>query len=378
MSENNEIKTDSKSSENKITDDYYSTNDYNGKDKVYQVKFDGETIWKVHAKLKYGEFGEAHKKIVEETGCKNFNVKFEYGGEPEHDQFGVLTPQGLVLWDTWSTKVIHFNRTNNKAAQDIALKDEEKDPIEAPPGPYKLQPENQGVIIWLTGCPGSGKSTSAQMLARDLGFVFYEGDCFQRGRNPYIPLDIDNPTCAQDMQRKLTGEGWKERNVILKNRDKGNDDDEGLWWVNGKLQENQLKYFDALCDDIKAERKRIGGHWVIADADLIKKSVRDFINSKFGNESVILDLSMTKDDLRERLNKRHEVKDVVEWLMDLSKYYNPVEEDEENVLKVEIDSSMNKADVIDKIKNVCFQHFSKKHFDNSYIESELSKKLLIA
>ena len=55
MSENNEIKTDSKSSENKITDDYYSTNDYNGKDKVYQVKFDGETIWKVHAKLKYGE-----------------------------------------------------------------------------------------------------------------------------------------------------------------------------------------------------------------------------------------------------------------------------------------------------------------------------------
>ena len=65
-------------------------------------------------------------------------------------------------------------------------------------------------------------------------------------------------------------------------------------------------------------------------------------------------------------------------IQDLSKYYNPVEEDEENVLKVEIDSSMNKADVIDKIKNVCFQHFSKKHFDNSYIESELSKKLLIA
>ena len=65
-------------------------------------------------------------------------------------------------------------------------------------------------------------------------------------------------------------------------------------------------------------------------------------------------------------------------IQDLSKYYNPVEEDEENVLKVEIDSSMNKADVIDKIKNVCFQHFSKKHFDNSYIENELSKKLLIS
>ena len=40
----------------KITDGYYSTNDYNhNKEKVYQVKFDGETIWKMHAKLKYGE-----------------------------------------------------------------------------------------------------------------------------------------------------------------------------------------------------------------------------------------------------------------------------------------------------------------------------------
>ena len=44
-----------------------------------------------------------------------------------------------------------------------------------------------------------------------------------------------------------------------------------------RLHENQLNYLSALCEDIKSERKRIGGHWVIADCHLIKKPIRDFI-----------------------------------------------------------------------------------------------------
>jgi len=374
--ENNENDRGFKSLENKIADGYYSTNENDGQEEVCQVKFDGDTIWKVKAKLKYGEFGEAPDIIVEETGCTKFNVKLEYGKDPEYGdpEYGVITSQGLVLWNAWIKKVIHFDRKNNIEAKNIALKEEERDPIEAPPGPYKLQPENQGVIIWVTGCPGSGKSTTAQMLARDQGFVYYEGDCFETGKNPYIPLDVDDPTNAQEMQRRLIGEGWEKRKEIFKNKDKGNDDEED-WWISGKLQENQINYFNALCDDIKSERRRIGGHWVIAESHLIKKSARNFMKSKFGNESVIVDLSMTKADLRERCNNRNGVKDLIDWLMDVSKLENPVEEDEENVLKVEIDSNMNKTDVIKKINNVCLLHFSKKKFDNSYIESELSKQL---
>ena len=44
-----------------------------------------------------------------------------------------------------------------------------------------------------------------------------------------------------------------------------------------------------------------------------------------------------------------------------------MEENEENAVKVEIDLSLNKAEVTEKIKNVCFLHFSTKKFDNSYI-----------
>ena len=52
---NNVNKDESKSLGNKITDGYYTTNINVALEKVYQVKFDGETLWKMHAKLKYGE-----------------------------------------------------------------------------------------------------------------------------------------------------------------------------------------------------------------------------------------------------------------------------------------------------------------------------------
>ena len=48
------------------------------------------------------------------------------------------------------------------------------DPIEAPPGPYKRQPELQGKLLWITGSPGMGKSTSAQLLGRNKGMLVFD------------------------------------------------------------------------------------------------------------------------------------------------------------------------------------------------------------
>ena len=44
-----------------------------------------------------------------------------------------------------------------------------------------------------------------------LGYVYYEVDCFGGARNPYIPLDVPNPTMVQECQRPLIGEGREER-----------------------------------------------------------------------------------------------------------------------------------------------------------------------
>ena len=44
------------------------------------------------------------------------------------------------------------------------------DPIEAPPARhYKIQPGYEGRLVWISGAPGLGKSTTAQLLARDHG-----------------------------------------------------------------------------------------------------------------------------------------------------------------------------------------------------------------
>ena len=50
-----------------------------------------------------------------------------------------------------------------------------------------------------------GKSTSAQLLGRHHGYVYYEGDCFGGLKNPFNTLDSDNPTMDQIKMRNLKG-----------------------------------------------------------------------------------------------------------------------------------------------------------------------------
>ena len=51
-----------------------------------------------------------------------------------------------------------------------------------------------------------GKSTSAQYLAKDHGFVYYEADAFGLLQNPFNNLESDNPSLATSSQRVLRGE----------------------------------------------------------------------------------------------------------------------------------------------------------------------------
>ena len=87
----------------------------------------------------------------------------------------------------------------------------EVDPIEAPPCFNKLEPERQGKLVWISSPPGLGKSTTAQLLSREHGYVYYEADCFFMLRNPYIPPNAPEASLATLEQNKLMGGGVKER-----------------------------------------------------------------------------------------------------------------------------------------------------------------------
>ena len=122
-----------------------------------------------------------------------------------------------------------------------------------------------GRIIWLTGAPGMGKSTSAQILARNHGYVYYEADCFAILKNPYIPLEVENPSLAQVHQATLKGPGMEERKVVIERfRNLGFSYDGAV----------MLDYYQLLAADIAREKARVGGDWTVA-AVLLKRENRD-------------------------------------------------------------------------------------------------------
>ena len=81
----------------------------------------------------------------------------------------------------------------------------------------------QGKILWLCGPPGTGKSTAAQIMARNHGHVYYEADTFNQMRNPFIDLNVNNPSLSQYGQKILKGEEifkklFKEKNLYIRTR----------------------------------------------------------------------------------------------------------------------------------------------------------------
>ena len=211
------------------------------------------------ATLKYGNFGEADAKIVEKTGEKYYNleVRHDFAGKEMVD-YGVLMDGGTTMVNKGWGGVYTLVWITDEEAEQMA---KDGDPIDAPSNQYKVEPKRQGRLIWITGPPGLGKSTSAQLLSREHGYVFYESDCFFGLKNPYIPPDVENPSLAQVKQKKLVGEGEAERKKLLERISV-----EYKAMVRGEkydvevLEEGMRENFK----DVARERVRLGGDWAVA------------------------------------------------------------------------------------------------------------------
>jgi len=114
------------------------------------------------------------------------------------------------------------------------------------------------------------------------------------------------------------------------------------------------KLFELLCEDIISERRRIGGDWAIASAMLFDRKMRQIIRSFLGPELIIIVLTMTEENTRKRIEKRHRgSQQAVDLLMKFRKICQPAEDDEEGVINIEVDSNMSEDDVIEIILSKC-------------------------
>merc|ERR1719204_2619694 len=164
--------------------------------------------------MKYGRFKEAHPTVAEVTGKNYNNVELSIFG-------GLLTFGGVLSED--KRKVTFWGFCNEldsfswMSVEDFrAYKESYGVAIDAIPHHYKIQPENKGRLLWISGAPGIGKSTTGQVLSRNSDWVYYEADAFLQMVNPFLPSDADEPTMAQFKQKPLMGISQERINRIKK------------------------------------------------------------------------------------------------------------------------------------------------------------------
>jgi len=312
--------------------------------------------------VEYGDFGEADPEVQKRSGMKNYNVKLtinyigDVNEEDKKDEsekkkmefvdLGVVYAEGMKCSMKGMVGVSGLEKISEEEYEEIM---NDFDPIEAPPGPYKLQPGKKGRIVWLTGAPGMGKSTSAQILARNQGYVYYEADCFMALKNPYVPLDVPNPSMAQMYQKVLKGPGMEKRKAVIKTMQSVWGD---LMAGNEYDKEKLLEFYHHMAADIAREKKRIGGDFAIAHV-LLTADIRAAMRELLGPDLVIIVLTMTSTDRRERILARHSGDSNAADMMDhFETLMERVQEDEPNTFELNVTSSMTKDEVVAEISKI--------------------------
>ena len=292
---------------------------------------------------RYGNYGEAHPDVIKETGQKFYNVEISlWGGFMKKKS--VLNSDGTML--TFCGQQQRVDTLRWQSEEEILSFKERGDPADALPCHYKIQPNKKGKLIWVSGAPGMGKSTSAQILSKTSGYVYYEGDFFMTNVNPYIPPSSGEPSLAGFKQNFLKGLPQERIDAVDSGKNhliemlKGNEYD----------IEKLTKLYSLMGEDITRERKRLGGDWVIAHGVPLRK-FRDYIRAILGPDLVFVVLNMTKEDQMERVVGRtgDDFQEMNDILLKSYKLCEPAIEGEPNAIDVFVTKNMSRDEVAERI-----------------------------
>jgi len=107
-------------------------------------------------------------------------------------------------------------------------------------------------------------------------------------------------------------------------------------------------FYREMCKGIRYERARIGGDWVVTQA-VPTRHLRNIIREELGSDLVFVCLDMSSEDQIRRLRNRHgedaNILKFIDGLKKMSKVFEPVGEDEENVFNLTVGSDMSREEV---------------------------------
>ena len=295
--------------------------------------------------IKPGDYGELHSDVAKECGKSHSNLEITMFG-------GQFKSPGFISDDGTKINMYSYAHAADilewKTDDDVNKFRDSGDPLDAPTHPYKVQPDNLGKLIWITGAPGVGKSTCALLLGRKEGYVYYEADCMFTHINPYVPTSVEEPSMALFAQKFLKNVPQKRIDIIAE----GTLHFLSMGEQNGYNYEKLCEFYSAVAEDLGKEYKRIGGDFVAAQV-VPTRELRDYVRKILGEKLIFVGLHMSKEDQIKRVKVRHgegtTADSIAEMFSKIYSVYEPVAEDEPNAINVNVTYDMSKDDVLKEI-----------------------------